>query len=86
MRRITTIFALTLLIGLTTQSQAQSPPRVDVVFLLDATGSMGFADVDAFTVDVGAIGRVEIRESEPLSVQGQRAVFSAQQVIVKLQR
>jgi uncharacterized protein YegL len=42
MRRFTTILALTLLTGFTAQSQAQEAlPRVDVVFLLDATGSMG---------------------------------------------
>ncbi len=43
MRRITTILALTVLTGVAVQSkaQAQAPPRVDVVFLLDATRSMG---------------------------------------------
>jgi uncharacterized protein YegL len=41
MRRFTAILALTLLTGLAVESQTQAPPRVDVVFLLDATGSMG---------------------------------------------
>ncbi len=41
MRRITTILASTLLTGFAAESQAQAPPRIDVVFLLDATGSMG---------------------------------------------
>ena len=41
MRRFTTILAWTALSSFATGSQAQEAPRVDVVFLLDATGSMG---------------------------------------------
>lgn len=42
MRRFITILALTVLSALATEARAQEArPRVDVVFLLDATGSMG---------------------------------------------